>query len=134
MFVNSKIKKTVNEVLSNSRQPPVVLILGDHGPRSETVWHDPKMTNMKECLTNLSAFYLPQGGDKNLYPEITPVNIFTVIFNYYFGEKLDLLPDKNYFSTAKHLYKFYDVTKRVQKGEEIDKDNILKRKIIVHKF
>ena len=114
MFANSKIKKTVDKILSNSRRPPIILLLGDHGPRSKTVWHDPKMTNMKECLANLSAYYLPRGGDKNLYPEITPVNIFAVIFNYYFGEKLDLLPDKSYFSTAQHLYNFYDVTKQIQ--------------------
>ena len=119
-FVNKRIKKIVDSILSNSRRPPIILILGDHGPRSETVWHDPEMTNMKENLANLSAYYLPHGGDNELYPEITPVNIFSVVFNYYFGEKLDLLPDENYFSTAKYLYKFYDVTKRVQRGTEKD--------------
>ena len=120
MFVNSKIKKTVDEILSNSRRSPIILLLGDHGPRSKTIWHDPKRTNVKEGLANLSAYYLPHGGDKNLYSEITPVNIFAVIFNYYFGKKIDLLPDKSYFSTAKHLYNFYDVTRRVQRGAEKD--------------
>ena len=120
MFINKKMKKTVDDILSNSRRPPIILILGDHGPRSEVVWNDPEKTNMKECRANLSAYYLPRGGDKNLYPERTPVNIFAVIFNYYFGEKLDLLADRSYFHTMISSYKFYDVTKRVQRGAEKD--------------
>jgi hypothetical protein len=120
LFINKKIKKTVDDILSNSRRPPIILILGDHGPRSEAVWNDPERTNMKECLANLSAYYLPGGGDKDLYPEITPVNIFAVIFNYYFGEKLDLLADRSYFYTLKSSYKFYDVTMQVQRGAEKD--------------
>ena len=119
-FLNKRIKEIVDSILSNSRRPPIILILGDHGPRSETVWNNPEMTNMKENLSNFSAYYLPHGGDNELYPEITPVNIFLVIFNYYFGEKLDLLPDENYFSTAKYLYKFYNVTKRVQRFKATD--------------
>jgi len=115
IFVNKKIKKMVDEILSKSKRPPVILILSDHGPRSGTIWHDPKRTNVKECLANLSAFYLPHTHGNFLYPEITPVNIFRVILNEYFGEDLKLLPDKSYFSTARYLYQFHDVTKQVQR-------------------
>ena len=53
-------------------------------------------------------------GKEFLYPEISPVNSFRVIFNRYFGAKFELLPDRSFFSTAKFLYKFHDVTDRVR--------------------
>jgi hypothetical protein len=123
-FVNSRMKKVVDEILSSSSRPPIILILGDHGPRSGVIWEDPVRTNMKECLSNLGAFYLPGGGEKQLYPEMTLVNLFRVILNHYFGEKYELLPDRCYFSTAKYPYEFYDITDRVRdvyKGQPADR-------------
>jgi len=123
-FVNSKMKKVIDEILSNSSRPPIILIFGDHGPRSETIWEDPSQTNMKECLSILGAFHLPGGGEKLLYPDMTLVNLFRVIFNRYFGENLELLPDRCYFSTARYLYRFYDVTdsvREVYKGHPADR-------------
>jgi hypothetical protein len=114
IFLNNRMKKVVDEILRNSSQPPIIMILGDHGPRSETIWEDPNKTNVRECLAILNAYYLPNNGDKLLYPEITPVNSFRVIFNHYFGQKNSLLPDKTYFSTAMYLYKFYDVTEKLR--------------------
>lgn len=115
IFVNKKTRKMVNEILSKSKRPPIILILSDHGPRSGTVWHDPKRTNVKECMANFIAVYLPHTRGNFLYPEITPVNIFRVILNEYFCEGIKLLPDKSYFSTARYLYQFHDVTKQVQR-------------------
>jgi hypothetical protein len=122
-FINSRMKKAIDEILSNSSNPPIILLLGDHGPRSETIWSNPEKTNMTECLANLGAFYLPGGGEKLLYPDMTLVNLFRAIFNHYFGERLIHLPDRCYFSTAKNFYVFYDVTERVRqdiKGQQSD--------------
>ncbi|MFA5239205.1 MAG: sulfatase-like hydrolase/transferase [Phycisphaerae bacterium] len=113
IFLNGRMEKVVDEILKNSKQPPIIMILGDHGPRSGTVWEDPEKTDASECMSILNAYYLPNNGDKLLYPEITPVNSFRVIFNYYFGEQKELLPDKSYLSTAIYLYQFHDVTDRL---------------------
>lgn len=119
IFLNSRMKKVVEKILRDSKQPPIIMILGDHGPRSETVWEQPEETNMKECMSNLNAYYLPNNGSRLLYPQITPVNSFRIIFNYYFGgTSFKLLPDKSYFSSAIYLYKFYDVTERVRGQHE----------------
>jgi hypothetical protein len=113
VFLNNRMEKVVDEILKNSKQPPIIMMLGDHGPRSGMVWENPRKTDVHECLSILNAYYLPNNGDKLLYPQITPVNSFRVIFNYYFGEQSNLLPDRSYFSTATYLYKFYDVTERL---------------------
>ena len=45
----------------------------------------------------LNAYYLPDIDIGILYPHITPVNSFRVVFNQYFGTDFELLKDKNYF-------------------------------------
>ena len=45
----------------------------------------------------LTAAYLPGGSqDSRLYPSISPVNTFRVVFNRYFGARYPLLPDRPY--------------------------------------
>jgi hypothetical protein len=113
IFTNKQMKRVISEILDNSSQPPILLILSDHGPRSGLVWESAEMTDVKESLTILNAFHLPGNGNEILYPEISPVNSFRIVFNHYFGSNLELLPDRSFFSTARYLYKFQDVTDRV---------------------
>jgi Sulfatase len=115
IFTNIKMRRVVAEILSNSKVPSLLFIIGDHGPRSGTIWEDPTKTNMKECLTNLNACYLPGLANNQLYSELTPVNFFPIVFNKYFGQKIKLRPDKSYFSTAKYLYRFHDVSEQVKR-------------------
>ncbi len=114
IFLNSKVKTMVDQILANSSRPPIILILGDHGPRSGVIWDSVKKTDVRECMSILSAYYLPGSGDEHLYSEISPVNIFRVILNHYFGQQYELLPDQCFFSTAGRLYQFHDVTDRVR--------------------
>jgi hypothetical protein len=118
IFLNGRMEKVVDDILENSAQPPIIMILGDHGSRSGMVWESVEKTNVRECLSILNAYYLPNNGDKFLYPQITPINSFRVIFSHYFGEQYDLLPDKSYFSGGIYLYKFYDVTEKVQESSQ----------------
>jgi hypothetical protein len=113
IFINDKIKGALGDILLKSKTPPIIILQADHGPRSMLVWEDPGKTNFKECMSILNAYYLPNNGDAHLYDEITPVNTFRIIFNHYFGTDYELLEDKSYFSTAKHPYKFMDVTDKM---------------------
>jgi hypothetical protein len=58
--------------------------MGDHGLEKEN--HG----------VNINAFYLPENGEQNLYPTITPVNSFRVIFDTYFGTQYGLIDDISY--------------------------------------
>jgi hypothetical protein len=48
-------------------------------------------------MSNLSAYLLPD-VDAPLYPTLTPVNTFRIIFNEYFGQSLELLDDVSLYS------------------------------------
>jgi hypothetical protein len=113
-FIDSQIQPVIDSILSKSKTPPVIIIQADHGPGAYLIWESPEQTNLQERFSILNAYYLPAGGEADLYPTITPVNSFRVVLNQLFGEDLDLLPDKNYFTTWKRPYEFIDVTDQVQ--------------------
>ena len=114
IYINKQVKTMISKILADSKNPPIIILFADHGPRSMLVWEDPEKTYMKECMSILNAYYLPNGGDAHLYEDITPVNTFRVIFNHYFGTQYEIIEDESYFSTAQYCYKFYHVTDRIK--------------------
>jgi len=88
-FADNKMIKILQTIIEKSKIPPIIVLQGDHGwPWGPTRTH------------NLSAFYLPDQGNRLIYPEITNVNTFRIIFNEYFGESYSLLPDNTFFTTS----------------------------------
>ncbi len=98
-FLNKKMLQAIDTIISNSDTPPIIIMLGDHGP-----WLQPKDKRM----WNLTAIYFPDHEDV-LYSTITPVNIFRLVFNSYFGGKYDILEDVSYFSPVPKLYDFSEM-------------------------
>lgn len=114
IFINKKVGETLDVILSKSKDPPIIILQADHGPRSTLVWENPDQTYFKECMSILNAYYFPNSDYKDLYRYITPVNTFRVVFNHYFGTNYELLKDENYFSTARYPYKFINVSEKTK--------------------
>ena len=96
-FINQEMIKVVDAILKKSESPPVILLMGDHGPASMFQWDPQAPGCLWERTSNLYAILLPgYENDNPLYPSISPVNTFRVIFNTYFGTDLPLLEDKSY--------------------------------------
>jgi len=113
VFLNGKVKELIDRILSSTSRPPVIILQSDHGPASEMNWDDPNDLALKERMTIINAYLLPEGGEKALYNTITPVNSFRVVFNHYFGAEFELMEDRSYFSTWNQPYRFIDVTDKV---------------------
>jgi hypothetical protein len=108
-FVNSQLEEVVQAILKNSEVPPVIIIQGDHGPDSNSG----RLSYVQERMTNFNAYHLP-GGNAGLYPGITPVNSFRLIFDDIFGGKYPLLKDQVYFSQYDTPYNLVDETASIQ--------------------
>ena len=113
-YIDTLILRAVDQILASSKIPPIIILQGDHGPYSYFGENDVMITNMQEQHGILNAYYFPNHQYDLLYPSITPVNSFRVVFNTFFGEKYDLLPDKNYYHSHDQQYNFIDVTDRVK--------------------
>lgn len=96
-FVNREIVKVIDAILAKSETPPVIVLMGDHGPASMFNWDVDAPACLWERTSNLYAILLPgHQNDDTVYPSITPVNTFRVIFNTYFGTDLPILDDNTY--------------------------------------
>jgi len=95
-YTNSRILPILRNILAQSRIPPIIIVQGDHG-----------RMNPKHPILN--AYYLPGQGSAALYPTITPVNTFRLIFNQYFGAHYPLLPDTSYHIDPDVAGKFSEI-------------------------
>ena len=108
-FTNMKIQKLVERLLDTD-EPPIIIIQSDHGSGFGIDWENPTDVMLKEKMSNYHAFYLPN-GDSSLMSEATaPVIIFRVLFNSYFNEKYEILPDKIFWVLWNKPYDFKDIT------------------------
>jgi hypothetical protein len=98
-FLNMRIPQVFQAILQKSAQPPVIIVQGDHGPR---------FVKIDKQLDILNAYYFPKPQPK-LYPSMTPVNNFRLIFNTYFGASLPYLPDRSYASELGKPYDFKEI-------------------------
>ncbi len=113
IYINKKLITTVDNILSKSAKPPIIILQSDHGSRIMMDWENADKTYFKETFSILNAYYLPNNIDKCLYESVTPVNTFRIIFNHYFDTDYELLKDESYFSTCSHPYKFINVTDKI---------------------
>ncbi len=86
-YINARMLEIVREILSDSSTPPIIIIQGDHG-YGEGI-----------NFPILNAYYLPGIQAETLYPTLSPVNSFRLVFNEYFGGQYPLLPDESYLVT-----------------------------------
>ena len=107
---------------------PIVVIAADEGPFPERYatnetdfqWLEATPDEMLRKFSILMAISIPgvdrAGLEAAGYAEdLTPVNLFRVVFNAAFGADLPLLPERNWiFPDHRHLYDAVDATDRVR--------------------
>lgn len=113
-YLNAQLMEVVSVILVQSANPPIIIIQGDHGPGSRFGMVE---LELEECLWErysiLNAYYFPGQNYDSLYPSITPVNSFRIIFNTFFGESLPLLDDRSFYATYAAPYLFHEVTDQI---------------------
>lgn len=123
---NKHLLEIVDNILADSKKPPVIIIQSDEGPfkvdemnkHGEGVdWTKVSNDAMRHHMHILNAYYVPawqEDPEAILYPRITPVNTFRLLFNTYFGTRFDTLEDRSYM--IPHLnypYQYIDITDRL---------------------
>ena len=114
---NGMIRRLVERILAASPEPPVIILQGDEGPYPPGTdaagyeWRQASRATLDEKTGILNAYYLPGMDARALYPHITPVNTFRLVFNTYLGTAMPLLPDRVYrHASDDRPYAFDDIT------------------------
>lgn len=109
-YVNTLVLDTIDAILARSTTPPIIIIQGDHGPGAHLHWGSLEQTIPAERFGILNAYYFPDQDYELLYPSISPVNSFRVVFDQFFGIDYALLPDRHYYSSWSFPFDFVEVT------------------------
>jgi hypothetical protein len=118
LFTEKKVLEMVNGIIANSKNPPVIIIMGDHGGdiKGRIYNEKPDPDYLMERHGIFNAYYLPNaasGPSKSLYSSISPVNSFRMLLRDFFNTDLSLLPDKYYFSPFQTICRVTDVTETI---------------------
>src|SRR3989338_356685 len=121
-FAGTQVVEIV-DVLRQRDPTAVIIVQSDHGygGRLDDIYLDrnslaaksndhkkPPIEYLDQRFGILSAIYLPSGI---IMPEkITPVNLFRYLFNGIFEAKLEILPNRAFFTVIKQPYYFHNVT------------------------
>jgi len=125
-YTNSRIRELVEPLLAlPEAERPIIVIQADEGPYPpryfdpELDWAEASTAELEMKFGILNAMYLPGSeaardplaGGSPVYPTISPVNTFRLIFSAYFGADLPLLPDRTYISRNKaYPYALTEIT------------------------
>ena len=93
-YANNKFVKLIDDILKNSKDPPIIILMGDHGFRQfvQDVDHN-------YYFMNFNAVYLPDKNYAPFYKGMSAVNEFRILFNTQFNQRFPLLKDSTSFLT-----------------------------------
>lgn len=91
-YSNAIFLRLIDTILSYSKQPPIILLMSDHGFRNFTGNVDRKYN-----FSNFNAILLPNRDYREFYDGLSNVNQLRILLNSQFQQKLPLLRDSTIF-------------------------------------
>ena len=92
VYTNRKFLSLIDTILASSPKPPIILLLSDHGFRE--IKEEEYRNTM---FLNLNTVYFPDKDYTGFYRGMSNVNLFRLLLNKYFGQKLPFLKDSAIF-------------------------------------
>ena len=96
-YLNRALLITIDQILSDSNKPVVIILQADHGDEKYLDRNAPTKQGIEVRSAILNAVYFSDDVYHDLYPTMTPVNTFRIVLNHWFGTQYPLLPDKVFF-------------------------------------
>lgn len=113
-YLNTRVLKVVDDILATSPEPPVIVLMSDHGPGSEWRGNDLAATNLRERYSNLLSIYMPPGTTPAPYRGMSLVNVFPVVFNRVFGSDIPFRADRYFFASLTDPHNPTDITATIK--------------------
>ncbi|HSI74223.1 MAG TPA: sulfatase-like hydrolase/transferase, partial [Fimbriimonas sp.] len=107
-YLNKVVIETLDKVLKQAKPDSIIIIHGDHGSKLGLDQDSLSKTDIVEVAPILMAVKGPLMPDN-----LSPVNLYRIIFSDVFGDPWSELPSHTYYSTWEKPYVYHDVTNRV---------------------
>jgi len=108
-FINKQILKIVDEIDRVSGRDAIIVLHGDHGARSQGQLGGTPEQN-REQMATFAAYRVPAKAQAAIYPGMSLVNNWRVIFSNVFGATdLPLLQDRTFYSDPDRIYELEEI-------------------------
>jgi len=118
-FANLRMKEVISK-LTDTNDPPVIIIQSDHGMRGGKIQDTYEYEYVLRTFNNFKAYYFPKVGQNIEFETTTPINSFRVLFNLYLGYEYDLLEDRIYLTPLRNPDQFIDIAEILIKNNTMD--------------
>jgi hypothetical protein len=88
-YCNKKFLELIDHIFASSKQPPIIILMSDHGFRE----YPANVADRKTHFMNFNSIYFPDRNYSGFYKGISMVNQFRVVLNSQFRQRLPLLKD-----------------------------------------
>jgi hypothetical protein len=105
-FVMRRVLHVIDSIDEKGGEP-VIVLQGDHGSGLGLDWDSAERSDTTERLGILAALRVPANSE--IPDDLTPVNVFRLVFNQLFGGRFPILPNRSYFSGWYEPYRFIEV-------------------------
>ncbi|MBI5708046.1 MAG: hypothetical protein HZC36_13775 [Armatimonadetes bacterium] len=112
--LNRMLLQTIDAILANGDREAVILLQGDHGPKLGLDQNLIEKTDLGEVLPILLAARGPDPLKSELLPDMTPVNLTRTVARTIFGQSMEPLPNRSYYSPWLYPYRFEEVKGEVK--------------------
>jgi hypothetical protein len=122
-FVAREMQELIAGLLSGPEETrPIIILTTDEGPNTPDMqrvgdnidWAGASDAELELKFSIFTAYYLPGLEETCLYPGMSSVNTFRLVFDLYFDAGLPLLPDRSFIHRDRsHPYDLTDVTDRL---------------------
>ncbi|MBM3969575.1 MAG: hypothetical protein FJ302_06895 [Planctomycetes bacterium] len=114
VYLNREVMRTIDAIRSKSKTPPIIIVQSDHGPGRNLV--KGSLDHVQGRIPILNAYLVPESMRSELYPTITPVNTFRLLFSKCFGFDYAPLPDRNFLIHETIWSSIMEVSDKVHDG------------------
>ena len=108
-YTDTRTLETIDAVLAASQEPPIIIVMSDHGARSRPF--DPATAtpdDLRERFGTLFAAYTPR--QEGVFPnDVTPAQVMVDLLNAYFGTNYPQPEMGTFASVISHPYDFTTV-------------------------
>jgi hypothetical protein len=123
VYTNRMLQDAIAALLAKSERPPVIVVQADEGPwparyvqQYNFDWSQATDAELNQKMKILNSLYLPGVKAGLVYPRLSPVNNFRLIFNLYFGTNLPLLPDESFVNKQRRPYDLMNITAKLSQN------------------
>jgi hypothetical protein len=104
------LPRAIESILERSATPPVIVVHGDHGPRTDASLGTFDGNDVEDRFGVFLAVRAPGVEPGSVPDDLSLVNVPRVILNRVFGADLPLVGDRSYLNIDTEPFRFLDVT------------------------